>query len=209
MDAPTTGSARPPQRARFGRDAFVTIERRVGAPQLFGTAYTTVGSSLYFTLGVVAAYALGLTPLVFLLAGLLFVVTTLTYFEGMTLHPERGGSAVMARYAFNELVSFIAGWAILLDFTILIAISALSIGHYLTAFSSELGTDASDLIIAVVVLFAIARYNYLGRAPRGRRTLLLAVVDIAVLLLIVAIGLVTSFHPGAITENIHVGSVPE
>jgi APA family basic amino acid/polyamine antiporter len=201
------GSAAPRPRAR--RDAFVTIERRVGAPQLFGTAYSTVGSSIYFALGVVAAYALGLTPLVFLIAGLLFVLTTLTYFEGMTLHPERGGSAVMARYAFNELVSFIAGWAILLDFTILIAISALSIGHYLVAFSSELGTDAADLVIAMGVLAIVARYNFLGRAPRGRRTLLLAVVDIALLLLVVVIGLITSFDPGAITENVKLGSVPE
>ena len=71
----------------------MTIERGVGTPRLFATAYSTVGSSIYFALGVVAAFALGLTPLVFLVAGLLFVITTLTYFEGMTLHPERGGSA--------------------------------------------------------------------------------------------------------------------
>src|SRR5213080_523961 len=88
--------------ARSGREAFVTIERRLGAPRLFATAYTTVGSSIYFALGVVAAYSLGLTPIVFAVASLLFILTTLTYFEGMTVHPERGGSAVMARYAFNE-----------------------------------------------------------------------------------------------------------
>src|SRR5215207_3602532 len=91
------GAAAPRRR----REAFVTIERRVGTPRLFATAYSTVGSSIYFALGVVSAFALGLTPVVFLLAGLLFVITTLTYFEGMTMHPERGGSAVMARYAFN------------------------------------------------------------------------------------------------------------
>src|SRR5512132_2344067 len=101
---------------RSAQEAFVTIERRIGAPRLFATAYSTVGSSIYFALGVVAAYALGLTPLVFLIASLLFVLTTLTYFEGMTLYPERGGSAVMARYGFNEFLSFVAGWAILLDF---------------------------------------------------------------------------------------------
>src|SRR5512144_2153556 len=149
------------------RDAYVTIERRVGAPRLFATAYSTVGSSIYFTLGVVAAYALGLTPLAFGVATLLFVLTTLTDFEGMTLYPERGGSAVMARYGFNELVSFVAGWAILLDFLILIAISTLSIGHYLTAFASWLGDDGIDLVIAAGVLFTVARYNFLGRAPRG------------------------------------------
>ena len=82
MDVPSNsgapapdGAAPRPTRAgaRARRDAFVSIERRVGAPQLFGTAYSTVGSSIYFALGVVAAYALGLTPLVFLISGLLFV----------------------------------------------------------------------------------------------------------------------------------------
>src|SRR3990167_5413629 len=129
---------RSPAASRLGADAQVMVERQLGAPRLFATAYSTVGSSVYFALGVVAAYALGLTPVVFLVAGLLFVITALTYFEGMTLYPERGGSAVMARYGFNEFWSFIAGWAILLDFLILIAISALSIGHYLTVFSSHL-----------------------------------------------------------------------
>ena len=106
MNTPSSG--RPIQVREHHRDAYVSIERRVGAPRLFATAYSTVGSSIYFALGVVAAYALGLTPLVFLAASLLFVLTTLTYFEGMTLYPERGGSAVMARYGFNELLSFVA-----------------------------------------------------------------------------------------------------
>jgi APA family basic amino acid/polyamine antiporter len=200
-------SGEPAEKPR--RDAFVTIERRVGAPRLFATAYSTVGSSIYFALGVVAAYALGLTPLVFLVASLLFVLTTLTYFEGMTLHPERGGSAVMARYGFNELFSFIAGWAILLDYLILIAISTLSIGHYLTAFWSSFGDNGIDLSIALLVLFGVARYNYLGLAPRGRRSAALAIIDLALVLLIVALGLITSFHPGSITDSVDVGRVPK
>jgi basic amino acid/polyamine antiporter, APA family len=207
MKAPSSPSDDSAPRSR--RDAFVTIERRVGAPRLFATAYSTVGSSIYFALGVVAAYALGLTPLVFCVASLLFVLTTLTYFEGMTLHPERGGSAVMARYGFNELLSFVAGWAILLDFLILIAISTLSIGHYLTAFWSGLGDDGLDLAIALVVLFGVVRYNFLGRAPRGRRSAGLAIVDLALVLLIVVLGLATSFDPGAITNSVDLGSVPK
>ena len=186
----------------------MTIERSVGTPRLFATAYSTVGSSIYFALGVVAAFALGLTPLVFLLAGLLFVITTLTYFEGMTMHPERGGSAVMARYAFNELLSFIAGWAILLDFMILIAISTLSIGHYLMAFWHGFGDDAESLAIALLVLGIVARYNYLGKAPRGRRTIALTIVDLALVLTIVGLGLATAFDPPAITDTVDLGTVP-
>jgi APA family basic amino acid/polyamine antiporter len=191
-----------------GRGAFVTIERRLGAPRLFGIAYSTVGSSIYFALGVVAAYALGLTPLVFLISGLLFVMTTLTYFEGMTIHPERGGSAVMARHAFNEFWSFVAGWAILLDYLILIAISSLSVGHYLTAFWSQFGRDKMDLAIGVLVIAGVARYNFTGRAPLGRRSTLLAIFDLLLIVVIVAVGFATVFDPSVITNSVHLGSVP-
>jgi basic amino acid/polyamine antiporter, APA family len=205
---PTTERDDEPQ-LQPARGAFVTIERRVGAPRLFAIAYSTVGSSVYFALGVVAAFALGLTPFVFLASGLLFVITTMTYFEGMTAHPERGGSAVMARYAFNEFWSFVAGWAILLDYMILIAISTLSIGHYLAPFWSELRTDRLDLAIAVLVLAGIARYNYMGVTPRGRRSTALAIVDLVLVLTIVALGFALAFDPGAVTEEVRVGSVPK
>jgi APA family basic amino acid/polyamine antiporter len=187
----------------------VTIERQLGAPRLFATAYSTVGSSIYFALGVVAAYALGLTPFVFLAAGLLFVITTMTYFEGMTAHPERGGSAVMARYAFNEFWSFVAGWAILLDYLILIAIATLSIGNYLTPFWSELGGNRLDLAVAVLVLALVARFNYRGATPRGRRSAALAIADLVLVLLVVAIGFAYVFDPATVTNEVELGNVPK
>ena len=99
------------------------LARGLGAPALFAIALSTVGSSIYFALGVVADDALGLTPLVVPRRGLFFVLTTLTYVEGSSLHPERGGASTFARYAFNELWSFVAGWAILLDYLIVMAIA--------------------------------------------------------------------------------------
>src|ERR671916_3218211 len=104
------------------RDGRPIFRRGLGSPTLFAIVYTSVASALYFTLGVVGEHALGLTPVVFLVAGLFFVITTMTYVEGASLHQDRAGSTVFARYAFNELWSFIAGWAILLDFLILIAV---------------------------------------------------------------------------------------
>src|SRR6202011_2155938 len=100
--------------------ALVLNERTISYRALFAVVYTTSVSSVYFALGVVAHRANGLTPLVFLAAGIFFQLTALTYAEGAALHQERGGSAVFARYAFNELVSFIAGWVIVLDYTILV-----------------------------------------------------------------------------------------
>ena len=76
----------------------------------------------------------------FLVAGLFFVLTMLTYVEGNSLHPERGGASTFARYAFNELWSFIAGWAILLDYLIVMAIGAFAVSHYLAAFWGQART---------------------------------------------------------------------
>ena len=102
-----------------------TARRSVGSPLLFAIVYTPLASALYFALGVISGHALGLTPLVFLVAALMFALTAMTYAEGASLHQERSGSTVFARYAFNELVSFVAGWAILLDYVILIAVTSL------------------------------------------------------------------------------------
>ncbi|TMM16871.1 MAG: APC family permease, partial [Actinobacteria bacterium] len=111
-----------------------TLRRSVGSPILFAVVYTSLASAVYFSLGVIAGRALGLTPLVFVIAAGLFAVTAMTYAEGASMHPERSGSTVFARYAFNELVSFIAGWAILLDYIILIAVTAFAATQYLRVF---------------------------------------------------------------------------
>ncbi len=148
----------------------VVLRRSVGSPILFTVVYSSLASAIYFSLGVVAGHALGLTPLVFLAAALLFALTAMTYVEGVTLHPDRGGATVFARYAFNELVSFIAGWAVLLDYIILIAVTAYSATQYMRVFWSPLGHHDEALglalaIIAFVVLGNIRGFG--GRRVRG------------------------------------------
>src|SRR5947199_9460135 len=106
----------------------------VGVGGLFATAYGNVGSSIYYALGLVAAYALGLTPVIFMFAGALFALTAKTYAEGAVMFPEAGGSSSFARHAFNEVVSFIAGWGLSLDYILTIAISAFFVPHYLVPF---------------------------------------------------------------------------
>ena len=119
--------------------------RWLGVPWLFAAAYSAVGFSIYFALGVVADRGLGLTPLIFLAAGLLFVLTTLTYVEGGAMFRERGGSSTFARHAFNELIAFIAGWAILIDYLIVIALAAISVPHYLTPIWSGFADTAPEV----------------------------------------------------------------
>src|SRR5246127_3122224 len=135
------------------------LRRSVGVPGLFATAYGNVGSSIYYALGIVAASALGLTPLVFMVAGGLFALTAKTYAEGASMYPEAGGSSSFARHAFNELASFVAGWALTLDYIITIAISAFFVPHYLGAFWPSLTHGPGDVIGGVVVVAMLAAPN--------------------------------------------------
>ena len=183
--------------------------RTLSARALFGLVYTMSISSVYFALGVVAQRALGLTPIVFLVAGVFFALASMTYVEGAALHRERGGSSVFARYAFNELVSFVAGWAILLDYCILLAVTAFTATNYLAEFSDPLGHGALELLVAIAVIAAVALMNVRGVSVRQlRRGLIVALADIAVQLLVIVLGLALLLHPGAIVDSIQLGSSP-
>src|SRR5688500_6641398 len=172
------------------RDGRPIFRRSLGSPTLFAIVYTSVASALYFALGVVAENALGLTPVVFLLAAGFFVITTMTYVEGASLHQERAGSTVFARYAFNELVSFIAAWAILLDFLILVAVAAYMTSDYAGVFwdGSEQGSGETSLVRGVVVY--VAARNILGfSTQRVRRILGLVITDLVVQVIVIVLGL--------------------
>jgi APA family basic amino acid/polyamine antiporter len=187
----------------------VIARRSIGSPILFTIVYSSLASAIYFSLGVIAGHALGLTPLVFLVAAVLYAVTAMTYVEGASLHQERGGSTVFARYAFNELVSFIAGWAILLDYVILIAITAYSATQYLKVFWSPLGNsgEALGLSLAFIALVVLGNIRGFG-ARRARRVGVLLAGDLALQGFIVVLGLVLFFNPHTLLNPIHLGTAP-
>jgi APA family basic amino acid/polyamine antiporter len=185
------------------------MPRTLTARALFGLVYTMSVSSVYFALGVVAQRALGLTPLVFLVAGVFFALASMTYVEGAAMHRERGGSSVFARYAFNELVSFVAGWAILLDYAILLAVTAFTATNYLAEFSDPLGHGALELVVAIGVIAAVALINVRGVTVRQlRRGVVVALADIVVQLLLIVLGIALLLDPGAIVDTIELGGSP-
>lgn len=167
------------------------LHRVLGTPQLFSIGYGDVGSSIYYALGVTTLYALGATPLALALAGIVFFCTVLTYTEMATSMPESGGSTSFARRAFNDLVSFIAGWALLLDYIVTIAISAYSIGPYLKNFWPALDAGGSgNVSFTLVILAVLLGLNVLGVKESTRVALLLCIFDIATQAAIVLFGLI-------------------
>jgi APA family basic amino acid/polyamine antiporter len=186
----------------------VELERVLGTPALFATAYGNVGSSIYYALGLTAVYALGLTPLVFVLAGVIFAATAATYAEGTTRFPEAGGSASFARHAFDELVSFTAAWAQMLVYVVTVAVSAFFVPHYLSIFWEPLRTNPWDIVGGVIVIVVLVGLNVVGVQEAARLAITLAVIDFATQVLLVLLGFALVLSPETLVDNIHLGEAP-
>jgi APA family basic amino acid/polyamine antiporter len=184
------------------------LERVLGTPALFSTAYGNVGSSIYYALGVTAVFALGLTPVVFVIAGLIFAATAATYAEGTVRFPEAGGSSSFARHAFNELVSFGAAWAQMLNYIITIAISAFFVPHYLSIFWAPLKQNPWDIVGGGIVVALLVVLNIVGIQESARVNIGLALVDFATQVLLVLLGFALIFSPHVLKSNIHWGVAP-
>src|ERR671933_1902710 len=186
------------------------LQRVLGVNALFATAYGNVGSSIYYALGLVASFALGLTPLVFVITGIFFFCTAATYAEATTMYPEAGGSSSFARRAFNEFWSFFAAWGQMLNYTITVAISAFFVPHY---FGSVIGVDAlrhgpADIFFGIGVIVLLSLVNVIGVKESAGLNVMLAVIDFFTQLLLVVVGAVLVLSPDTLANNVQFGVAP-
>src|SRR3954463_9854497 len=186
------------------------LQRVLGVNALFSTAYGNVGSSIYYALGLVASFALGLTPVVFIIAGFIFYLTAATYAEATAMYPEAGGSSSFARRAFNEFWSFFAAWGQMLNYVITIAISAFFVPHY---FGGVIGVDAlrhspADIFVGIGVIAVLVAVNVRGAEESAAVNIGLALTDFATQLLLVLVGLFLVFSPQTLIDNVHWGVAP-
>jgi APA family basic amino acid/polyamine antiporter len=190
---------RPPNRG---------LERVLGTGALFSTAYGNVGSSIYYALGLVAIFALGMTPVVFLIAGLIFACTAATYTEATTMFPEAGGSSSFARRAFNEFWSFFAAWGQMLNYIITVAISAFFVPHYLGVFWEPLGESPADIVGGILVVVLLAAVNVVGVKESAGLNVFLALADFLTQLALVVVGVVLVLSPETLVDNVDFGTAP-
>jgi APA family basic amino acid/polyamine antiporter len=202
------GRAREELRRR-SEFAGARVVRGLGEPALFAITLSAVVAGLYVTVGVVAEDALGLTPVVFLVAGLFLVATLLTYIEGSSLHVERGGASSIARYAFNELWSFVAGWAILLDYMIVMAISAIAITRYVGGIWDGADDGAAQVAILAGCFAFVIGQNIRGLSAERLGTVLrLSLLNILVLAALTVLALAQHFDAGALADSVDLGAIP-
>jgi APA family basic amino acid/polyamine antiporter len=185
------------------------LQRVLGVNALFSTAYGNVGSSIYYALGLVASFALGLTPVVFIITGVIFFFTAATYAEATAMYPEAGGSSSFARRAFNEFASFFAAWGQMLNYTITIAISAFFVPHYLGGlFWPALQHSPGDIFFGIFVIGVLSAINIVGVKESAGVNVALAVTDFLTQLLLVMAGLFLVFSPQTLIDNVHLGTAP-
>ena len=181
------------------------LHRRLKVPQLFAIGYGDVGSSIYYALGVTTLYALGAAPLALLAAGVVFVCTVLTYAELSAAMPESGGSCSYARHAFNDLVSFIAGWALLLDYIVTIAISAYTVGPYLSYFYPVLKTVMGNIPFTIGVIGVLLGINLIGIKESTRVSLMLCVFATITQISIILVGFLTVLNLPYLVQHLQIG----
>jgi len=179
------------------------LRRVLGVPGLFSTAYGDIGSSIYYALGIVVVVASGATPVSLAIAGIFFVFTALSYAEGTAMLPEAGGSASFARHGFNDMVGFIAGWALMFGYVVTISISAFTIPSYLGYFweplkiSPTFGTAAAMAIVLILIVI-----NVFGIKESSLLNLFLTILDMGTQILLVLLALLFLFNPAVFVERI-------
>src|SRR5918998_1792025 len=172
------------------RPKHASLERVLGTGALFSTAYGNLGSSIDYALGLVAVFALGMTPIVFLIAGLIFIATAATYTEATTMYPEAGGSSSFARHAFNEFWSSITAWGQMLNYVITVAISAFFLPHYLGGIWEPLATPPADILCGIGVVLLLALINVVGTKEAAGVNIVLAIGDFLTQLVLVLLGFI-------------------
>jgi basic amino acid/polyamine antiporter, APA family len=186
------------------------LKRELDARALYSVAYGEIASSIYFALGVVAAHALGFTPLVLLVVGALFLIVSFSYAEGTAALPETGGAATFVRRALNDLAGFLTGWALFLDYLIVMSLSALFLPHYLAGALHIPALDRKpwDVVVAVCVILVVAAIRLVRRPSLYGVGILVPGLDLLTQLLLVALGFVFLFSPHALTQGTHLGTHP-
>src|SRR6266480_1799487 len=173
-------------------------------------AYGEIGSSIYIALGVIALYALGFTPWVLLGVGLVFVIVALSYAEGTAALPETGGAATFVRKAFNDPAGFITGWALFLDYLIVIALAALFVPHYVgTAIGwNAIATEPWDVVAGIGVIVVLAVVRLFRRAHLYGVAVFIAVLALISHLVLIVLGFALLFSTKGLGAGLDLGTAP-
>ncbi len=192
-----------------------TLKRDVGWYGSFSMGYADVGADVFIALGLVTLYAGGRAPAAFLVAAVTYVATGLAYAELATAYPYAGGAHVYSMKAFNDLAGFIAGWAVMLDYTVDIALFSIASAGYLTyflpaAFAAGQVTVGNvpiallGLLATVLVMFLLL-LNVIGIRSSSFLNEVLVALGITVQATILVVSFALNFNLGSFVRQLLTG----
>ncbi len=181
-----------------------SLKRGLSLYSLFSIGYADVGADAYIALGVTAMFAAGGTPLAFLIGSILYICIGLAYAELASTYPYAGGASVYAMMATNDLIGFLAGWLVMLDYVIDIALFSVAAAGYLgfvfpwllkSSLPTPLGVSLSMIGIAAIAIIAgLVIVNYIGIKPSAALTVILVTGNLAILSMVLGLGYTTTWN---------------
>ncbi len=167
--------------------------------------YADVGADIYVVLGVIAFFAGVVSPLAFAIAALTYVCTGLCYAELATAYPVAGGGQYYAMRAFGRIHGFVAGWGLMLDYTIDIALFSLATVGYLGVVTSLVGKLNVNIppyyaITAIALILMLLVLNVLGIRYSSRFNEAIVAFDLITVALFLLFGLPTVIASGAVFQ---------
>ena len=173
--------------------------------------YADVGADIYAALGLVIAAAQGLAPMAFALAGVIYIMIGLGYTELSSTYPVAGGGHYFALRGLGDFWGFVAGSALLLDYTIDIALFAVASAGYINFLlplifhGINIGMVVSLgplqnikifwLIETIVLIVALMLINIRGVRHSSRLNEILGAMDLILETTVVVLGFVLAWHP--------------
>src|SRR6266702_758067 len=185
------------------------LRRAVGVWGSYTWGYADVGADVYVALGIVMAAAQGATNVAFLFAGLVYVMVGLAYTELAAAYPMAGGGQFYVLRGLGDLWGFVAGWAVLLDFTIDISLFALASAGYINFFFPMLnahvdisllglsfpGVQPLLILEATILVAFLTVLNILGVRESTRFNEILGALDVTSESAILFFGFLFAFNP--------------
>jgi APA family basic amino acid/polyamine antiporter len=155
------------------------LRRAVTTWGSYSWGYADVGADIYVALGLVVGAAMGAANVAFAFAGIVYVCIGLAYTELASTYPVAGGGQFFVTRALGDFVGFIAGWAVVLDFTVDIAIFAWATIAYLSILIPYFANHAPIRFAGVLCVTAfLTILNIIGVRQSSRLNELVAGVDI-------------------------------
>ena len=194
----------------------VELRRDVTIWGSYTWGYADVGADIYVALGLVIGAAQGGAPLAFALAGLVYIMVGLAFTELASSYPVAGGGHYYSLRGLGDFWGFVAGVALLLDYTIDIALFATASTGYLNFFLPYFGIHIEQFAVAIgpfqnvnllwlgetVVMITFLRWlNVRGIRESSLVNEVIGVVDLIMEMSVVVFGFVLAWRPELLVQQ--------